>query len=136
MAWTSPRLWVAGETVTAAIMNSAIRDNLLHIAGSAGFTAAPVTTGAGIQPGSGYFMGATEVNRLIQSGATVVVGSTSVAVSFQVEFTSTAPNVVPTSPISSATAHAYNITSTGFTLEVAGTTASGTCMWFAAGAKT
>lgn len=28
MAWTTPRTWVAGELETAAIMNSAIRDNL------------------------------------------------------------------------------------------------------------
>lgn len=28
MAWTSPRTWVAGETVTAAIMNTHVRDNL------------------------------------------------------------------------------------------------------------
>ena len=28
MAWTSPRTWVAGETVTAAQLNAHIRDNL------------------------------------------------------------------------------------------------------------
>lgn len=28
MAWTAPRTWVAGETVTAALMNTHIRDNL------------------------------------------------------------------------------------------------------------
>lgn len=28
MGWTSPRTWVAAETVTAAIMNTHIRDNL------------------------------------------------------------------------------------------------------------
>tara|TARA_R110002020_G_scaffold2230_3_gene10423 strand:- start:31323 stop:32504 length:1182 start_codon:yes stop_codon:yes gene_type:complete len=28
MAWTTPRTWVSGELVTAALMNSAIRDNL------------------------------------------------------------------------------------------------------------
>jgi len=28
MAWTSPRTWVAGETVTAAQLNEQIRDNL------------------------------------------------------------------------------------------------------------
>jgi hypothetical protein len=28
MAWTAPRTWVAGETVTAAIMNTHVRDNL------------------------------------------------------------------------------------------------------------
>lgn len=28
MVWTAPRTWVAGETVTAAIMNTHVRDNL------------------------------------------------------------------------------------------------------------
>lgn len=28
MAWTTPRTWVTGETVTAALMNSHVRDNL------------------------------------------------------------------------------------------------------------
>jgi hypothetical protein len=29
MAWTAPRTWVAGETVTATMMNAHVRDNLL-----------------------------------------------------------------------------------------------------------
>lgn len=32
MTWTAPRTWIAGETVTAAIMNAHIRDNLLELA--------------------------------------------------------------------------------------------------------
>lgn len=32
MGWTSPRTWVAGETVTAAIMNTHVRDNLSYLA--------------------------------------------------------------------------------------------------------
>lgn len=28
MAWTTPRTWATGEIVTAAILNSAVRDNL------------------------------------------------------------------------------------------------------------
>ncbi len=38
MAWTAPRTWVTGETVTAALMNAQIRDNLLET------SAATVTT--------------------------------------------------------------------------------------------
>lgn len=30
MAWTAPRTWVIGETVTAALMNAEIRDNFLE----------------------------------------------------------------------------------------------------------
>jgi hypothetical protein len=32
MTWTAPRTWVAGETVTAAIMNTHVRDNLNALA--------------------------------------------------------------------------------------------------------
>jgi hypothetical protein len=31
MAWTTPRTWVAGEVVTAALMNTHVRDNLKAI---------------------------------------------------------------------------------------------------------
>ncbi len=31
MAWTAPRTWVTGETVTAALMNTHIKDNFLSI---------------------------------------------------------------------------------------------------------
>lgn len=31
MAWTTPRNWVANEVVTAAIMNTHVRDNLSHL---------------------------------------------------------------------------------------------------------
>lgn len=31
MPWTAPRTWVTGEVVTAAIMNSHVRDNLLAL---------------------------------------------------------------------------------------------------------
>lgn len=35
MAWTVPRTWVAGEIVTAALMNTHVRDNLLDLADGA-----------------------------------------------------------------------------------------------------
>ncbi len=38
MAWTAPRTWVTGETVTAALMNAHIKDNFLET------SAATVTT--------------------------------------------------------------------------------------------
>lgn len=31
MAWTAPRTWVTGETVTAAMMNTDVRDNMLIV---------------------------------------------------------------------------------------------------------
>ena len=36
MAWTTPRTWVSGEIVTAAIMNQHVRDNLGYLHGDAG----------------------------------------------------------------------------------------------------
>ena len=39
MGWTAPRTWVAGETVTAALMNAHVRDNLLALNGYATKTA-------------------------------------------------------------------------------------------------
>jgi len=40
MAWTTPRTWVDGETATAALFNTHIRDNLnaIAVAGIAGWT--------------------------------------------------------------------------------------------------
>ena len=35
MAWTSPRSWISGEVVTAALMNTHLRDNLLAIGAGA-----------------------------------------------------------------------------------------------------
>lgn len=37
MAWTAPRTWVAGEKVTAAIMNLHVRDNLKYLGDTAGW---------------------------------------------------------------------------------------------------
>ncbi len=42
MAWTAPRTWVTGETVTAALMNAHIKDNFLET------SAATVTTAGDI----------------------------------------------------------------------------------------
>ena len=35
MAYTTPRTWTAGETVTAAMMNSDVRDNVADVYGKA-----------------------------------------------------------------------------------------------------
>lgn len=46
MAWTSPRTWVAGEVVTAALLNTHLRDNLmmLEFTPAVDVTAAPNVT--------------------------------------------------------------------------------------------
>lgn len=38
MAWTAPRTWTAGETVTASIMNTHIRDNQLAMSTFTNYT--------------------------------------------------------------------------------------------------
>ena len=43
MAWTAPRTWVTGETVTAALMNAHIRDNLLETSAATVTTAGDLT---------------------------------------------------------------------------------------------
>lgn len=45
MAWTSPRTWIAGESLTAALLNTHLRDNML-------------VTEAALATGGGYFVGA------------------------------------------------------------------------------
>lgn len=50
MAWTSPRTWVSGETVTAALLNTHLRDNLLALGGT---TAAWVSFTPALQQGAG-----------------------------------------------------------------------------------
>jgi hypothetical protein len=63
MAWTTPRTWVAGEVVTAALLNAHVRDNLLAVSGLwTGYT--PTISG---------FAGTLTVARYTQIGKTVSV---------------------------------------------------------------
>ncbi len=54
MAWTAPRTWVTAEVVTAALMNTHLRDNLLET------STAKVTTAGDLT----YATGATALSRL------------------------------------------------------------------------
>lgn len=65
VAWTAPRTWVAGETVTAAMLNAQVRDNLKAITDP--WTAYTPTIG-------GWTLGAsTLTGRYMQVGKTVDV---------------------------------------------------------------
>ena len=55
MAWTAPRTWVAGETVTAAMLNAHLRDNLKAITDP--WTTYTPTIGGGWTLGSGTITG-------------------------------------------------------------------------------
>ena len=73
MAYTAPATFVAAATATAAQMNQQLRDNMLHVAGTTGFTATPSAT-KGIEPLSGYFLGANAVNMHIEAGTAATAG--------------------------------------------------------------
>lgn len=47
MAWTAPRTWTTGEIVTAALLNTHLRDNLLETAPAKVTTAEDMIVGAG-----------------------------------------------------------------------------------------
>ncbi|HEY2086383.1 MAG TPA: hypothetical protein VGH54_10225 [Mycobacterium sp.] len=64
MAWTTPRTWVAGETITAAIMNTHVRDNLVDV------NNAPRWFGTG-----GIDTGALVAPLLLQSGTASVANA-------------------------------------------------------------
>jgi hypothetical protein len=36
MAWTAPRSWIVGELVTAAVLNTHVRDNFTYVKGTCG----------------------------------------------------------------------------------------------------
>lgn len=68
MAWTAPRTWVAGETVTAALMNTHVRDNLKAI-GDAWTTYVPTWTAATTNPTLGN---GTKTGRYVQAGKLII----------------------------------------------------------------
>ena len=84
MAWTAPRTWVTSEVVTAAILNTHIRDNLLEIAPgstpwpiifSSGDVALTVSTGTGRLkfPFAATLVSATATCGVAPTGANVIV---------------------------------------------------------------
>jgi hypothetical protein len=73
MAWTAPRTWVTGETVTAALMNSAIRDNLLETSAATATTAGDlVYADAANSMGSRLGIGSGNGSHLASTGSAPV----------------------------------------------------------------
>lgn len=73
VAWTNPRTWVAGETVTAAQMNTHVRDNLKAV-GDAWQAYTPTFTGT---LGNGTLTGAyTHAGKLVIFRFTLTFGTT------------------------------------------------------------
>lgn len=76
MAWTAPRTWVAGETVTAAMLNTHLRDNFKAITDP--WTAyTPTLAGTGWSLGNGTLNGwYSRIGNTVKFRAELVVGST------------------------------------------------------------
>lgn len=88
MAWSAPRTWVALEVVTAALMNTHVRDNLKYLKGQAGtvaiesgidVTGAVTATGAGTFGGSGFQMAANNTAAAFK-GYYGVTGGTNIGI--------------------------------------------------------
>jgi hypothetical protein len=113
VAWTSPRTWVSGETVTAALMNTHVRDNLKAI-GDAWTSYTPTLTtwtlGNGTITGRYMFAG-----KLVIGYLKLTVGSTTAtAGSVEISLPQTA-NIGAYAPIGNASckdtaaANPYNV---------------------------
>lgn len=68
MAWTSPRTWLAGEVLTAALLNTHLRDNLNAIGTWASYTVSWTASTTNPVLGNGTLSG-----KYIQAGKLVIV---------------------------------------------------------------
>ncbi len=76
MAWTAPRTWVTGETVTAALMNAHIKDNFLETSAATVTTAGDIAfADAANSMGSRVAIGAVNTH-LVSDGSAPVWGVT------------------------------------------------------------
>ena len=81
MAWTTPRTWVAGETLTAALFNTHIRDNLLVMSGAwTPYSPIITTGGTAITLNNGTLDAAYKMmgDKTVFFRVTLIVGSTTV----------------------------------------------------------
>lgn len=78
MAWTTPRTWVAGEVVTAALLNTHLRDNLNAVSGIwQSWTPTWSTTGTAPSVGNGTFTCSyTQIGKTVHYRMHFVMGST------------------------------------------------------------
>lgn len=80
MAYTTPRTWVAGEVVTAALLNTHLRDNLNAINTDASWTPAWTNTGTANVLGNGTLTGRlVSANKRVEFQITLTWGSTTVS---------------------------------------------------------
>lgn len=80
MAWTTPATWIAGEVLTAAQLNTQVRDNLREIGQTAGVAAAwtdftPTLSGGWALGNSTYTARYIRTGRKIEFYAKISIGS-------------------------------------------------------------
>lgn len=85
MAWTAPRTWVTAEIVTASVMNTHVRDNLLETAPGIATTAGRILVVGG----------ANSVVERLADGANITTSETTTSTSFT-DLTTTGPTVSST----------------------------------------
>lgn len=111
IAWTSPRTWVAGEVVSAALMNTHVRDNLLELNGTASAWTAYTPTVSNITVGNGVLVGAyKQRGKSVEFRIAFTLGSTSAVgtdPNFSPPVTSVATTQVAACVLSDASANTY-----------------------------
>jgi hypothetical protein len=114
MAWTAPRTWIAGETLTATLLNAHVRDNMLE-------------TEAALATGGGYFVGAA-LNDLVERKPKQATVSTS-----QTTTSTTYTNLATTGPAVTVTTsdRALVIWSANFSNNTAGGSGGAANTWMA-----
>ncbi len=80
MAWTSPRTWIAGETVTASLLNTHLRDNLLETAPAKVTAAGDIVYATGANALARLAKGSAHSLLRMNSGATAPLWAATTAV--------------------------------------------------------
>ena len=111
-AWTTPRTWTAGELVTAAIGNSAWRDNLMYLKDSPTFDGSVTVTGtiAGAAMTLSSTLGvtgATTLSSTVATGALTVTGAATVSTTLGVTGATTLSSTVATGALTITGAATY-----------------------------
>jgi len=148
MGWTSPRTWVAGSVLTAAQLNTDVRDNLNYLQGITDAYIAHAAAGAAVhQLAAGVYVAGFRgaAGKWMDANVGTISGTVSAGMnqdaygeitpSFASAYSST-PYVFTDNrgPVSLGTTQAYNVSTSGFTMRAyRDGVATNTCSWFSIG---